>query len=300
MAKEVIMRDVYSNLTDQIIAALENGVQPWFKPWTATTQVNERPIRFNGQPYHGVNVMILWMTARMAGYTSPCWMTFKQAKDLGGHIRKGQKGTDIFYANRITVDQNTDAERVIPVLRTYNVFNCDQIADLPTKYQPVADIVVSSTNERIAEVDTFFGHLNMTLRHGGNQAVYSPSDDDVRMPHFETFKTAEDYYCTLGHETVHWTKAPHRLDRKLGQQRWGDAGYAMEELVAEIGAAYLAADLKIAAQPRADHASYIAHWLTILKGDKRAIVTAASLAERAVTYLHQQQPSYIPAEAEAA
>jgi len=294
------MRDVYSNLTDRIVAALENGVQPWFKPWQSSWGGRSigRPLRANGKPYRGINVIALWIAAEDAGYGNPYWMTYKQAKTLGAFVRKGEKGTEVVYANRHTVtDEETGANRSYAYLRTYTVFNCEQIEGLPEQYQPKPREVAK--NERIEAAEAFTANLGMDLRFGGDMAFYSPSNDRVQMPEFDTFDTAADYYCTLNHETVHWTKAEKRLDRDLGKQRWGDAGYAMEELVAELGSVFLAADLGIVAKPRAGHASYIAHWLKVMKDDKRAIFTAASHAEKAVKYLHEKQPGYVPDKAEA-
>jgi antirestriction protein ArdC len=286
------MRDVYAKLTDQIVISLEKGVKPWFQPWTSTFggRAISRPLRFNGKPYRGINVIMLWITAEIEGYSNPYWMTFKQAKELGGHVRKGQRGADVIFANRITVKKDTDDEHNVSILRSYTVFNCDQIDDLPEKYHSKPTVV---EKPRMTEAETFFANLGIDLRHGGGRAFYSPSQDFVQMPNFADFATPADYYCTLGHESAHWTKAEKRLNRNLGQQRWGDEGYAVEELVAELASVFLAADLGITAQPRSDHAAYVANWLTVLKNDKRAIFTAAAMAERAVAYLHQQQPGYV-------
>lgn len=291
------MRDIYSAITDQIVASLERGVRPWFKPWSSQwgDRTISRPLRHNGQPYRGINVIALWITAELEGYSSPYWMTFNQAKELGAHVKKGSHGTAVVFANRGTAtDEATGDTRSFSYMRTYTVFNCDQIEGLPEKYNPPQGVTPPRpVNARIAEADAFFAHLGMDLRHGGGMAFYNPSEDYVRVPAFEDFETAADYYCTLSHESVHWTKAPKRLDRELGQKRWGDEGYAMEELVAELGSAFLAADLGIEGKPRADHASYLAHWLKVLKDDKRAIFSMASYAERAVEYLRQKQPDYV-------
>jgi antirestriction protein ArdC len=286
------MRDIYAKLTDQIVAALEAGVQPWFKPWTGGDV--SRPLRHNGEPYRGINVLMLWMTADLKGYTNHFWMTYNQAKQLGAHIRKGEKGTEVVYWSRITKQNDDGDDESFAYFKTYTVFNCQQIENLPEKYHPKTE--ARPAVERISGAETFFANLHMDLRHGGGSAFYNPSQDYVQMPNFEVFTTPEGYYCTLGHESTHWTRATKRLDRDLGKQRWGDEGYALEELVAELGSAYLAADLGIAATPRKDHASYIASWLKVLKGDKKAIFTAARLAERAVGYLHEQQPDYAKVE----
>ncbi|MGC2463219.1 MAG: zincin-like metallopeptidase domain-containing protein [Steroidobacteraceae bacterium] len=143
--------------------------------------------------------------------------------------------------------------------------------------------------ERIAVAESFAANTEATLRHGGNRAYYSVTDDYVQMPPFECFRDAESYYATLLHELTHYTRHPSRLEREFGRKRWGDAGYAAEELVAELGAAFLCADLGVTAEPRDDHASYLASWLDVLKRDKRAIFTAAAHAQRAADYLHGLQ-----------
>ncbi len=128
------------------------------------------------------------------------------------------------------------------------------------------------------------------MRHGGDQAYYHAGEDRIQLPPLEAFRDAESYYATLGHETTHWTRHPSRLDRSFGRKVWGDEGYSREELVAELGSAFLAADLGLYLEPREDHSAYIAHWITILQNDKRAIVSAAAHAERAVKFLHGLQP----------
>lgn len=293
--KETEMRDIYAELTDKVIAGLEAGVRPWFKPWASTwaDRAISRPLRANGKPYRGINVINLWITAELKGYSNPYWMTFKQAKELGGHVRKGEQATFVVLSKRITVEKGTEDEHEVPFLTGFPVFNCDQIDDLPEKYHPKTTRIERPANAPIPTAEAFFANLGVDLRHGGDRAYYSPSKDFVQLPKFEDFNSAEDYYCTRGHETVHWTGHKDRMDRNFDQKRWGDEGYAVEELVAELGSVFLAADLGISAQPRADHADYMAHWLKVLKADKRAIFTAASHAEKAVTYLHEKQPGYV-------
>ncbi len=239
---------------------------------------------------------MLWMEAEAAGYSAPIWMTFRQALELGGHVRKGEKGALVVYANSITKTAQDEAtgeesEQKIPYMKGYTVFNVEQIDDLPAHYYAKAAQPNLSPQERIAPVEAFLAQTGADLSHGGNQAFYMPSQDRIQMPPFEFFRDPESYYATLLHETVHWTKHPKRLDRDFGRKRWGDEGYAMEELVAEIGAAFLSADLGITPDIREDHASYIASWLKVLKDDKRAIFTASGHAQRAATFLHAMQPT---------
>ena len=171
------------------------------------------------------------------------------------------------------------------------MFNVEQIDDLPAHYYARAAAPVLDPIERIAAVESFLAHTGAAVSHGGNQAFYMPSQDRIQMPPFAFFRDPESYYATLLHETVHWTKHATRLERDFGRKRWGDEGYAMEELVAEIGAAFLSADLGITPDIREDHASYIASWLKVLKDDRRAIFSAAGHAQRAASFLHDLQPA---------
>lgn len=289
--------DIYTRITTRIIESLEAGVRPWLKPWNAEHAAGRitRPLRHNGQPYSGINVFMLWMEAEARGYAAPIWMTFRQARELGGHVRKGEKGSLVVYANSITkteTDEETgeDAERTIPFMKGYTVFNVEQIDELPAHYYAKAVEPTLDPVERIAPVEAFLAETGARVSQGGNQAFYMPSEDRIQMPPFEFFRDPESYYATLLHETVHWTKHKTRLDRDFGRKRFGDEGYAMEELVAELGSAFLSADLGITPELRDDHASYIASWLKVLKDDKRAIFSAAGHAQRAATFLHDLQP----------
>jgi antirestriction protein ArdC len=236
---------------------------------------------------------LLWGEAVTKGYAAPIWMTYKQAQEVGGQVRKGEHGSLVVYANTVTKTETNadgqDIEREIPFMKGYTVFNVEQVENLPTHYyaQPVNPLPLS---ERIEAVEAFMKATAATIRHGGNSAYYSPDRDLVQMPPFEAFKDKESYYATALHELTHWTKAEKRLNRDFGQQRFGDTGYAREELVAELGAAFLCADLGITPEIRADHAAYLEHWLSILKEDKRAIFSAAAHAQRAADYLNGLQP----------
>jgi antirestriction protein ArdC len=283
--------DIHSRITQQIIAQLQAGVRPWMQPWKASTSVS-RPLRHDGTPYTGINVVLLWSEAASRGFTRPTWMTFRQALALGAHVRKGERGATVVYANHVVREESDDTgssvEKRIPFLKAYTVFNVDQIEGLPERYgEP--EIVTVNPDERIARLEAFFGNCGAEIRHGGGCAYYAPGSDHVQMPPFECFETADAYYSTLGHEMTHWTRHPMRLDRDFGRQRFGDPGYAREELVAEIGAAFLCADLGFALEPREDHAAYIASWLQVLKNDTRSIVSAAAHAQKAVDYLRSLQ-----------
>lgn len=287
--------DVYNRITDKIVSDLEQGVRPWLKPWNAEHAAGRitRPLRHNGQPYNGINILMLWASAVDFGYAAPIWMTYRQATELGAHVRKGEKGSAVVYANTITrteTDANTgeEEERDIPFMKGYSVFNVEQIDGLPDDYYAVAEPQLDPV-ERIGHAETFFSATAADIRHGGNRAYYAINPDYVQMPPFEAFRDAESYYATLAHEMSHWTRHPSRLDRDLGRKRWGDEGYAMEELVAELGSAFLAADLGITPEIREDHAAYIGSWLKVLKNDKRAIFTAAAHAQRAADFLQGLQ-----------
>lgn len=287
--------DIYTRITDKIVADLEQGERTWLKPWNAEHAAGRitRPLRHNAQPYNGINVLMLWATAVECGYAAPIWMTFRQAKELGAHVRKGEKGSLVVYANTITRTE-TDAEtgeeedRQIPFMKGYSVFNVEQIEDLPAHFYAVAEPQLDPV-QRIEHAEEFFAATKADIRHGGNQAYYAIGADYVQMPPFEAFRDAESYYATLAHETTHWTRHPSRLERDFGRKRFGDEGYAMEELVAELGSAFLAADLELTPEVREDHAAYIGSWLKVLKQDKRAIFSAAAHAQKAADHLHSLQ-----------
>ena len=287
--------DLYSRVTQAMIADLQRGVRPWLKPWNAEHAAGPitRPLRANGQPYKGINVLSLWESALSQHFAAPIWMTFKQAKELGADVRKGSRGTPVVYADRFTKtetgDDGQETERRIPFLKSYAVFNVEQIEGLPPHYCAPAVAPVDPT-QRIEAADRFFNQTEADIRHGGDHAYYAAHSDHVQMPPFTSFRDPESYYSTLAHEVTHWTKAPSRLDRDFGRKRFGDEGYAREELVAEIGAAFLCCDLGITPEPREDHAAYLGHWLAVLKEDKRAIFRAAAHAQRAIDFLHALQP----------
>ena len=294
-------KDVYTRVTDRIVADLEQGIRTWMKPWSVehTAGKISRPLRHNGTPYRGMNILLLWGEAMAKGYAAPIWMTFKQALELEAHVRKGEHGSLVVYANSITKtetnDKGEDTEREIPFMKGYTVFNVEQIEGLPAHYyaKPENPLPLS---ERIESADHFLTATGATIHHGGNSAFYAPGRDLVQMPPFEAFRDKEIYYATALHALTHWTSHKSRLDRSFDAKRFGDNGYAREELVAELGAAFLCADLGITPEIRDDHAAYLGHWLNVLKEDKRAIFSAAAHAQRAADFLHGLQPSTVTAE----
>lgn len=287
--------DIYEAVTNKIVAQLERGVCPWMQPWQSNHAAGavSRPLRSNMQPYSGVNILSLWMSAEDNGFGCPIWLTFKQALELGGHVKKGERGSPVFYASTFkkteAKDNGEEIERDIPFLKQYTVFNADQCEGLPDIYY--ATVAINETpNERIESVAQFVANTRADVRELGNSAYYTITDDYIQIPKLAAFRDAESHAATLIHELMHWTRHPSRLNREFGRKRFGDAGYAMEELVAELGAAFLSSDLGVAPELRDDHAQYIASWLKVLKDDKRAIFTAASWANKAAEYLHGLQP----------
>jgi antirestriction protein ArdC len=287
--------DVYSRITADIVAKLEAGVRPWHQPWNAKHAAGNitRPLRNSGQPYQGVNVLMLWLTAFDRGYACPIWLTFNQAKEVGGFVRKGEKGTTVVYANtfeKTETDAATGEETKerIPFLKGYTVFNAEQVEGLPGHYYALAE-APKNVGERLDHAEGFFAATSIDTRHGGNKAFYSPSLNFIQLPPYESFESRESYYSTRAHESIHATMHKSRLDRSFESKRFGDHGYAMEELVAELGAAFLCADLGITPEVMPDHAAYLDCWLKILKQDKRAIFTASSHASRAAEFLHRLQ-----------
>jgi antirestriction protein ArdC len=300
----ITRQDVYTRVTDRIVADLEKGVRSWMKPWSAEHAAGKitRPLRHNGTPYSGINILMLWSAAMAGGFAAPIWMTFRQALELGANVRKGEKGSLVVYANSITRKETDEVsgneiDREIHFMKGYTVFNVEQVEGLPAHYYAKPEPRFNSI-QRIEHAENFFANLRADIRHGGTQAYYAQEPDYIRMPPFEAFCDAQGYYATLAHESTHWTKHPSRLDREFGRKKWGDKGYAEEELVAELGAAFLCADLELALAPREDHAAYIAHWLTVLKEDKRAIFRAAAHAQRAADFLQLLQPSTLGKPAE--
>ncbi len=280
--------DVYQEITDQMLAMLEAGTRPWSKSWNGAPTPNI-PLRSTGAPYRGINVLTLWVAAMTKGYASPHWLTFKQAIALGGCVRKGEKGSVVVYANRIEKTEANDAgeevKRGIPFLKRYVVFNAEQIDGIEGKY-PAPTPIITATNpdQRDAELDALFSRVPITVQHKGSQPCYQPSADHVVMPAFADFHTGDDYYSTLAHELCHATGHVDRLARPtlISTKR---EDYAREELVAELGAAFVSGAVSIKLHDREDHAAYLAHWLEALRNDKRCIFTAATQAQAAADWL---------------
>lgn len=281
--------DVYQRVTDQIIAAIESGADNWKMPWHTTGADSFSPINaVSRRAYRGINVISLWAQAQAKGYTSGTWATYKQWQEMGAQVRKGEKSTLVvfwkfFDSKHESEDEADETTSRGCIARGYSVFNADQVDGYEAPKLPERPEV-----QRIADADAFFAALGGTVKHGGNRAYYSPGDDHIQMPMFESFVDALSYYGTLAHEYTHWTSHKSRCDRQLGK-RFGDQAYAAEELVAELGAAYLCSTMGLTNEPRPDHAAYIQSWLNVLKSDKRAIFTAASKAQQAADWMHEKQ-----------
>jgi len=193
--------DIYTRITNRIVADLEAGVRPRHQPWNAEHAAGRisRPLRANGEKYQGINILMLWAAATAAGYAAPIWISFKQALALGGAVRKGEHGTPVVYASKISkteidADTGEQAERNIPFLKSYTAFNVEQVDGLPAHFYAVASKPETTLIERIAAVERFFDNCRITLRHGGAQAYYMIGEDRIQMPPIEAFRDAASYY----------------------------------------------------------------------------------------------------------
>jgi antirestriction protein ArdC len=289
---------LYDEVTGRIVAELEQGTVPWVKPWASAGAALGLPrSAATRRNYSGVNILILWNAVIERGFASQHWLTFRQALSLGGHVRKGERGTVICYADRFIPRGERERAReqgedpnAVPFLKRFTVFNveqCDGLSEHIWAKPPIlsevalcpdAERLITATRARIVE--------------GTGEAFYHRGDDLIRIPSRETFVSTGDFYCTVLHELGHWTAHPTRLARDL-QNRFGSEAYVREELIAELTSAFLCAHLGIVPQVR--HADYLGHWLQILNSDPRAIFHAASQASKASDFIlalrHPEQPS---------
>jgi antirestriction protein ArdC len=301
--------DLYQIVTDRIVTALESGVQPWRKPWNASAPAIAmgRPLRENGVGYTAINTVNLWVSAARRGLTNPYWLTWNRITELGGSVRKGAKSEMAFYVGSKlvrdgdpitegeTVMEGDDGVRRISFLKYYRVFNASEVDDLPARYQ-VETEAPAPIDHANPEAAAFIDATGATIAYGRPRACYIPSQDVIHMPAYQSFDPKAQFYATAFHELVHWTKHESRLNRSVGQvKRWGDEAYAMEELVAELGAAFLCADHNLCNVTEDQSAAYLAAWLKVLKGDNRAIFKAATWAEKAAGYLTDAASKPAPA-----
>jgi len=274
---------IFERVTRQIIDSIEAGATEFRMPWHVDSAALFYPRNaLSGRAYRGVNILTLWLGARSCGFPSGKWATYRQWSDRGAQVRRAERGFPVIFWERraLTKDGEEATENNSRfVARAYTVFNVCQV----DRWLP-EPVPVLPDEERLHAVEAAFAMTGAKIKHGATAASYSPKDDCIHMPAFSRFRDAESYYAVLAHELTHWTRAKHRLDRRLAG-RFGSAAYAMEELVAELGAAFTCASLGISTEPRPDHAAYIATWLRVLRDDARAIFTAAGNAQAAVDLL---------------
>jgi len=281
---------LYEEITDRIIAELEAGRVPWVQPWgTAAAKAplampnNAVTRRRNG----GINILILWGSAIEHGFAGQSWLTFRQALSLGGHVRKGERGTTVVYADRFVPAEEKRCAREtgkevqpVPFLKRFTVFNTDQCNDLPIEIATTAPPPLPGMIEPAVEV--LIEATGIEFRIGGNRAFYAPTEDYVQVPPPAAYFEPINWHRTALHELCHASGHSSRLNRDLGGS-YGSKKYAFEELIAELGAAFSCASLGIV--PTVRHADYIGSWLEVLREDNRAIVRAASQATKAADYL---------------
>lgn len=274
-------RDLYSDVTARILQSMEAGVMPWQRSWQATG--SSMPMNaISERPYSGVNVLLFWMSADQ-GYARPRYLTFNQAKAAGGNVRKGEHGTRVYFFKQLTAADKANGEaKTIPLLREYTVFNVAQCEGLPLEIMNGEYAAPLNQDQREALADRFIASTGADFREGTGVPCYVPSKDFISMPGFAQFKGKPQFYSTAFHELTHWTGAKHRLDRDF-TGRFGTQAYAAEELVAELGAAFINAEFGF--DNTQSNAAYLANWIMLLKSDSRAIFTAASKASKAAEYL---------------
>ncbi|MDT1064182.1 zincin-like metallopeptidase domain-containing protein [Paracoccus sp. CPCC 101403] len=277
--------DLYQRVTDSIVASINAGSPAWRKPWTGEGRAVQMPLRANGEAYRGINVLMLWLAAAAQGYGSAWWFTYKQAEAAGGQVRKGEKSaTVVKYGTVAREDEESGAEKRIPYLKSYRVFNADQIDGLPEGFhaappQPVCDLGTRPD----PRLEAFFAATGADIRSTAEpQAYYDPRADFIHMPMISSFHDAAGFYATLAHEACHWTGHGSRLDRlsRFAERK----AYAFEELIAEIGNCMLCAQLGLVPD-FGQSAAYVESWLRALQDDKRMIFKAATEAQKAADFL---------------
>ena len=285
-----VLKDVYASVTNTIIAALEAGTPPWVHPWNAGAG-DMRPCNLSsGRHYRGINVLLLNMRAMQRGYSANRWMTYQQARALGANVRKGEGGTEVVLFKMLDSESGKPVpsahegdRKVIPMIRAFTVFNAAQIDGLPPALIPVPSVVHEWQACEAAEAILAASGAN--IQHGGNRAFYSPSEDRIQLPERGSFADATGYCQVALHELTHWSGAESRCNRPLLGRQHIEA-YAMEELIAELGSAYLTDHCGLPGVLQ--HASYIESWLQALRNDKKLIFAAASAAQKAADYLLPQ------------
>lgn len=273
------MRNIHKEVSDRILAAMETGELPWIKPWSSLGSGSMPRNAISQRAYSGANVALLWMAADAKGYASNRWLTYKQASEAGGNVRKGEKSTSIIYASTFEKENDKGEKDRIPFLKSYAVFALEQCDGLDHLHEKPVEI---NKGERDNLCEAFLKDTLADLRHGEGRAYYNHKGDFIMLPPFSTFTDSNGYYATALHELVHWSGHEARCNRQFGK-RFGDQAYAAEELVAELGAAFMCAEFGFDAVTQ--HAAYVQNWIKLLKDDPRAFITAASKASASVEYL---------------
>lgn len=282
-------RDLYQEITDKIIVALEQGVNPWVCPWDRSDEMTLPVNHSSGDFYRGINICLLWMEQGIRGFSSSRWMTYKQAAAKGGNVKKGEKGTTVIFYKTWeketgeTNEKGQDIVEKIPMLRSFTVFNLDQIEGIEL---PELDNALEGGFDPIEAAEIVLNASGVIINECGTRAFYRPSTDQITMPDRERFVSANDYYATALHELTHATTHKSRCDRVPYESKIAKGAYAFEELVAELGANFCMAGLGLSGSVQ-DHASYIDHWLGVLKEDKKAIFKAAAQAQKAHEWIEQ-------------
>jgi len=272
------MSTVYQEVTDSIIKQLENGAMPWIKPWATDSTADKNFL--SQAPYKGINRLMLGLSSMVQGFGCPVWASFKQWQTVGATVRKGEKGTKIVFYSPVTKENKaTGDSESYNLLKTYYVFNASQVDGVTIQAPTVPDKPFNA----IEAAELRIKLTGAVITHGGDSAFYAPSVDKINVPHKASFIGEASYYATVFHELTHWTGAEIRCNRNL-KGRYGNPLYAFEELVAEMGAAFLCQDYRIQGELR--HAGYIQSWLKVLKEDSRAIFKAAALAQKAVDHIN--------------
>lgn len=288
-APEVARGNLYDEVTARIVSELEAGRVPWVQPWgrPGGTAPGLPRNALTARHYSGVNVLILWGAVIEHGFPSQGWLTFKQAIEAGGAVRKGERGTTVVYADRFVPEaekaravETGDAAKAVPFLKRFTVFNVAQCEGLRPGLAP--EPAPLPEREIVPVAESVIAASGVDFRVGGARAFYAPGEDFVAVPPQPAFFHQINYYRTALHELTHATGHPSRLDRKL-VNAFGSKDYAREELVAEMGSAFLCASLGIV--PTVRHADYLASWLDVLREDNRAIFRAASAATKAADWL---------------
>lgn len=280
--------NVYQAVTDRIVEAIEAGAGEFVMPWHRVSAGIGRPTNAaTGKRYQGTNVVALWAEGSLSKFASGFWATYRQWQALGAQVIRGERSATIVFYKPLKGAEDGDEDRPSRrlVARASRVFNADQVEGWEAPGLERPDLA-----EVLPAAEAFVTATGAWISHGYDHACYNRREDCIELPDRDRFigsptsPPTETYYATVLHELTHWTGAPLRLAREFGK-RFGDEAYAVEELVAELGAAFLCADLGIANEPRPDHAAYVAHWLSVLETDRRALFLAARLASEAAAFL---------------